>query len=183
MSKQKFSFHDPKKIYINHNLDPEMQLEIIRLPRPYDYHGGDVYIEDIFDEMFIKGWHHIFKCVWIDREEKEIEDFSYIRSIIQRAAKWYAAKVISGEIELEHYQEPDAVFETERFKIQESSKPGWWIATHKEAGLCIEFRNRKFNETQRIVPLEDQDPDDFMNIAKNMRELTDWLSINHRDKV
>lgn len=178
----KFSFWGPDKIYIAHNFEPEMHLEIIKLPKPYDYASVGVGLDDIFDEGMIRGWHFVFKVVWI-ADEDEIEDYTHIRSIIRRAGKWYSSRVISGEIPLESYVAPEAEMETERFKLQEHTKPGWWLVTDKQYKVCIEFRNGKFNETQRVVPLEDFNPDDFMLMSRIMREIGDWLSVEHREKV
>ena len=180
---QKFSFDDQGKTIINHNLTPVMKIEVIRLKTPYDYQSEGLTLDDVFDERIIKGWHHVFLVVESDIDFDDVEDFTSIRAILKRCAKWYLSKILSGEIELDYYKAPDAVFETKTFKIQESQKPGWWIATHKDVNLCIEFRQGKFNETQRIVPMEDFKADDFMNAARYIRELGDWLAVNHRDKM
>lgn len=66
-----------------------------------------------------------------------------------------------------------------RFLLQESEKPNHFVCTDTENKIVIVFEKGKFNDTQKVEFLEDFDNKDFMKVAKYMREIGDWLAINH----
>lgn len=47
--------------------------------------------------------------------------------------------------------------------------------------VCV-FENKKYNETQEFTTLEDFDPANYMQLAKIVREMADWLRENHYEK-
>lgn len=75
---------------------------------------------------------------------------------------------------------------TTRFILQPSQDPGFWVATDKENGIVVKFREHQFNETQQVTLL---DGDTFsstekaLKVATYLRELSDWLRDNHYNKV
>ncbi len=72
----------------------------------------------------------------------------------------------------------------ERFILQPSElKPGAWVCTDTENMIVCTFENHKFNDTQKMNMLEDFNPDNYMKLARIMRELGDWLNENHPEKV
>lgn len=71
----------------------------------------------------------------------------------------------------------------ERFILQPSQEPGFWVATDTENGVVIKFKDHEFNDTQKVTTLEDEDPEDYMLMARAMREIGEWLVANHPDKV
>lgn len=72
----------------------------------------------------------------------------------------------------------------ERFRIEKSQlKDGWWVLTDTVNLVVITFEEGKFNETQRITQLEGGDKytsmNDVMAQVRIIREMSDWLAINH----
>lgn len=68
-----------------------------------------------------------------------------------------------------------------KYLLQQSTDKGWWVATEKTNGIVIKFQEHKFNDTQKVTMLEDIPHPDALAIARQIRELTDWLVINHRN--
>lgn len=61
-------------------------------------------------------------------------------------------------------------------------KQGWWVCTDTENLLVCTFEEGKFNDTQKFTELEDNEcksMDDAMAKLRIMREMSDWLAINH----
>ena len=63
----------------------------------------------------------------------------------------------------------------DRYKLEPSQlKSGWWVCTFEEG---------RFNDTQKFTDLEGDDTfksmDDVMAHLRVMREMSDWLAINH----
>ena len=72
----------------------------------------------------------------------------------------------------------------ERFILQPSQEQeNWWVLTDTENQIVVRFENKQFNETQQVTMLEDVDTPNPLVIARMMREIGDYLAINHRDKV
>ena len=71
-----------------------------------------------------------------------------------------------------------------RFKVQKSElKPNHWVCTDTENKIVCTFENHRFNETQKFDLLEDFNPDNYMELARIMREFGDYLGENHMEKV
>mgnify|MGYP002515843765 FL=1 len=70
----------------------------------------------------------------------------------------------------------------ERFILQPSRKPGFWVATDTEHGIVITFREHEFNDTQKVTLLGgdtfDSD-EEAMKVATYLREIADWLAKEH----
>ena len=71
-----------------------------------------------------------------------------------------------------------------RYKLEPSQlKSGWWVCTDTENLLVCTFEEGRFNDTQKFTDLEGDDTfksmDDVMLNVKIMREMSDWLAINH----
>lgn len=73
----------------------------------------------------------------------------------------------------------------ERFKIEPSQlHEGWWVCTDTENLLVCTFEEHRFNERQKFTNLEGEDEmftsmEAVMNNLKIMREMSDWLAVNH----
>lgn len=75
-----------------------------------------------------------------------------------------------------------------RYRLEPSQlKLGWWVCTDTENLLVCTFEEGRFNDTQKFTDLEGDDTfksmDDVMAHLRVMREMSDWLAINHYDKV
>ena len=72
-----------------------------------------------------------------------------------------------------------------RYKLEPSQlKEGWWVCTDTENLLVCTFQEGKFNETQKFTDLENENDNyksmnDVMAYLRVMREMSDWLAINH----
>lgn len=178
---QKFTFNNPEKTEIRHNIVPEFLIEVIRLDAPNDYGSAGLYFSDLFDEISIRGWHFVFKMKGGELVEDE-EDVWLYRSICRRAAKWYKAQVAVGLIPLEKFVFKSGHFEDDNFKLMKSDEPNWWLVAHKPTRIIVEFESGKFNETQKVANLEDVLPDEVMRVATAMREVGEWL-VKHHQKL
>jgi hypothetical protein len=70
-----------------------------------------------------------------------------------------------------------------RFIIQESEKENHFVVTDCENKVVVVFENKKFDETQKIVNLEDVPSDKMLKLATINREIGTWLMKNHRGKL
>lgn len=74
----------------------------------------------------------------------------------------------------------------ERFILQPSQEPGFWVATDTVNGIVVKFKDHEFNETQEVTLLGDnrfKTAEEAMKYATYIRELADWLRDNHYCKV
>lgn len=72
----------------------------------------------------------------------------------------------------------------ERFILRPSTtQENWWVLTDTENQIVVRFENKRFNETQQVTMLEDVETPNPLVIARMMREIGDYLALNHRDKV
>lgn len=62
-----------------------------------------------------------------------------------------------------------------------STRPNGWVLTDKENGIVVTFEDGKFNDTQKVTPLEDvhHTPEELACI---MRELGEWVVRHHGSK-
>ena len=68
-----------------------------------------------------------------------------------------------------------------RFLLQPSSKiKNGWVCTDLDYKVVVTFTEHQFNETRKITFLEDA-PSDYLERARVMREIGDWLSENHNE--
>lgn len=71
----------------------------------------------------------------------------------------------------------------DRFVLQKSSeKTNHWVCTDTENMIVCTFRNKKFNETQKVTFINDLKQIDALKVARIMREMSDWLANNHYEK-
>lgn len=180
---QKYTFANSEKTRIQHNLAPSMLINVLKLDAPNDYQSQNLGFDDIFDEIFIRGWHFVFLLEKGDIDEDNDDDIRLTRSILQRAGRWYKSQVVSGFIPLDKFVYEGSYFEDEDFKLVKSDKPNWWLVADKSTNVIIEFEHSKFNETQKISELSPIDSSDFMLITNSLRTIGEWLSIYHQDKI
>lgn len=70
-----------------------------------------------------------------------------------------------------------------RYALHVSETPNSWVLVDIINEYVITFENKRFNETQKIRSLNDEDPNDFMKIARILREAGEWLVENHPEKA
>lgn len=72
----------------------------------------------------------------------------------------------------------------ERFILRPSTtQENWWVLADTENQIVVRFENKRFNQTQQVTMLEDVETPNPLVIARMMREIGDYLALNHRDKV
>jgi hypothetical protein len=68
-----------------------------------------------------------------------------------------------------------------RFTVKKI-KDGFYCCFDNENHFSIEFEEHKFDETQNVV-FEDLSSYDFMQVARLLREMGDWLFENYYDLI
>lgn len=74
-----------------------------------------------------------------------------------------------------------------RFIIQESQDlPGWWVLTDIENEIVVKFKDKDFNGTQKVTPLNDDSvilakAGGAQGFARVMREIGDYMARHHGD--
>jgi len=71
----------------------------------------------------------------------------------------------------------------ERFVLQKSEKPGYYVCTDTVNRIVCTFKEHNFNTDQLFSVLDDFPSDDYMSIARFAREMGDWLKENHYSVV
>mgnify|MGYP003317337282 CR=1 FL=1 len=70
-----------------------------------------------------------------------------------------------------------------RYKVEPSAeRPGWWVATDTESLIVVRWQEHRFNDTQQVTMVDESDVEP-LTIARLMREIGDYLAINHRNKL
>ena len=64
--------------------------------------------------------------------------------------------------------------------------PGWWVLTDTENDIVVKFKEKEFNETQRVTHLDDDSVTlarvgGVQGLARVMREMADWMARYHKD--
>lgn len=70
-----------------------------------------------------------------------------------------------------------------RFILQKSTRPGWWVLTDTSNGIVVRFEQGRFNESQKITWLNDEPVSDYMQIARIMREIGEYMYENHKELI
>lgn len=74
----------------------------------------------------------------------------------------------------------------ERFKLEKSELiPNGWVCTDTVNMIVYRFEEHQFNETLKITLLNDcsLSKEAAYAIAKHIREMGDWLAVNHHKIV
>lgn len=71
-----------------------------------------------------------------------------------------------------------------KYSIEKSkNKPGYWVCSDFENKVVYIFEEGNYNENQSIEFLEDNVDINPLELARIIREMTDWLRENHYDKI
>ena len=74
-----------------------------------------------------------------------------------------------------------------RFILQTSQDlPGWWVLTDTENDIVVKFKDKDFNGTQKVTPLNDDSvilakAGRAQGFARVMREIGDYVARHHGD--
>lgn len=79
------------------------------------------------------------------------------------------------------YEEPQ--FKKERYVLQKSEeKEDWWVCTDTKNLFLVMFLQGHFNETSYVKQINNL-PLDALQTAKLLREMGEWLALNHKDLI
>ena len=170
---QKFTFINPEKTLIKHNIDPKFEIEVI-VNDSNDYSK----FNDCYEQFEFMGNDFVFKHNGTEDEIEIIEDFRLIRSILRRAWKFYRSNV---EVIPKVFVPGKA--ETEQYKLDKSKDGNGWVVADKINLIVVQWQDMQFNETQKLTLLEDFDTNNVSQLAKMLSQIGHWLAINHKDKI
>jgi hypothetical protein len=72
----------------------------------------------------------------------------------------------------------------EKYILQPGEKPNTWTCTDTHLGIVCQWTNRQFNDTQKTTVLNDTPKGASVALYANaMREMADWLSTKHKEKL
>ena len=80
-----------------------------------------------------------------------------------------------GEAEVECHEIEDAVLDKERFILQPSKEPGWYVLTDEQLLITLRFRAGDYNGSQQVTMLDDKRIVDPLDIATSLRLMGDWM--------
>ncbi|MEG1543256.1 MAG: hypothetical protein RR382_01850 [Tannerellaceae bacterium] len=74
-----------------------------------------------------------------------------------------------------------------RYKVEKSTKAGWWVATDLQTGLVLKWEDHRLNDTQQVTFLYDDktviDNLGAEGISKVLQEIGYWLFTHHYSKA
>ena len=71
----------------------------------------------------------------------------------------------------------------ERFLVQESSDPGYWIITDQESSLVCKFLERQYSKDYKITDLDGKPVTDLITMANALSEMGDYLMARHPELI
>lgn len=97
------------------------------------------------------------------------------------------AKEFLGDNDIESVQLVDTEDITpsapDRFLLQESTDPGYWVVTDLQNGIVCKFLERNFNKTQKTTDINDNPITDPLTLATALREMGDFLFSKHPELI
>ena len=112
---------------------------------------------------------------------------SSVEDAVDKIMSTGKAKETLGENDVESVQlieaediEPAA---PERFLLQESADPGYWVVTDQQNGIACKFLERDFNNTQKVTDINGNLVDDPLSLASSLREIGGFLFSKHPELV
>lgn len=71
-----------------------------------------------------------------------------------------------------------------RFILQPSDEPLWWVLTDTEAQVVCRFKEGEFNDTQQCTVLNDiHSKEDALKLAGVAKGMADWMRENHYELI
>ena len=110
------------------------------------------------------------------------EDEAILRVMQQDKVKAIVEKW-SGEAELECHLIEDAVLDKERFLLQPSKEPGWYVLTDEQLLITLRFRAGDYNGSQQVKMIDESRVKDPMDIATSLRLMGDWMLMYHKELI
>ena len=66
---------------------------------------------------------------------------------------------------------------------QSNTQPNGWVLTDTSNGIVVRFEQGRFNESQKTTWLNDEPVSDYMQIARIMREIGEYMYENHKELI
>lgn len=154
---------------IHYKLNPELKIRVVKND-DFDYKKSG----NIYEPFKFRGNSFVFLVL---NELDPNVNFNLINSILRRAFYWYKSQVY-----IEKYipeKEKDN-FETERYSLKQSARPGWWICIDRKSKIAIKWKKRMLEETQEVTEVENLELETRDNLLKEMKL---WLNKNHNSKI
>lgn len=73
--------------------------------------------------------------------------------------------------------------ENNRFLLQPSQKKNHYVVTDTLHNVVFIFEKNNFNDSNKVIELDNIPPSDFMKIARINREIAEWIVDNHSDLI
>ena len=110
-----------------------------------------------------------------------------LENAVDKIATTEETKRLIGDNEIESIQlidseelEPST---KERFLVQESSDPGYWVITDQQNGLVCKFLERQYSKDYKITDLDGTPVTDFYTLATALNEMSDYLMARHPELI
>ena len=71
----------------------------------------------------------------------------------------------------------------DRFLLQESTDPGYWVVTDQQKGIVCKFLERQYNKDYKITDLEGKPITDLITMAETLSEMADYLMARHPELI
>ena len=71
----------------------------------------------------------------------------------------------------------------ERFLVQESSDPGYWVITDQQNGLVCKFLERQYSKDYKITDIDGTPVTDLFTMATALSEMGDYLMARHPELI
>lgn len=71
----------------------------------------------------------------------------------------------------------------DRFLLQESTDPGYWVVTDQQNGIACKFLERKYYKDYKITNLEGKPITDLITMADTLSEMADFLMAKHPELI
>ena len=97
------------------------------------------------------------------------------------------AKDAIGDNEIESVQLVDSEeigpVKEERFLVQESSDPGYWVITDRQNNLVCKFLERQYSKDYKVTDLDGTPVTDFYTLATAINDMGDYLMARHPELI
>lgn len=116
------------------------------------------------------------------RVDAQTEAEAILRAMHQDKVKAIVEKW-GGEAEVECHEIEDAVLDKERFLLQPSKEPGWYVLTDEQLLITLRFRAGDYNGSQQVKMIDESLVKDPMDIATSLRLMGDWMLKYHKELI
>ena len=110
-----------------------------------------------------------------------------LEDAVDKIATSDKAKQLFGDNEIESIQlidteriEPPT---KERFIVQESPEPSYWVITDQESGLVCKFLERQYSKDYKITALDGKPVTDLITMANALSEMGNYLMGRHPELI